>query len=647
MAKETKKKSQISNKKEGLIGKSSSVEGYILQMNNAPHLGQSSSWLALIPAIIFAAITILIVRASSYVRNMEQFFWTNDNNELIDFFSRGKMFVILACAVIALFVLLCRFVDKKMFIRKEYMYIPMAIYGIFVIVSYIFSEHKEFSLLGYNDRFEGTLVILAYLVMLFYIINTVNSESNVKVMLVAIGISCGALGLLGLTQGTGHDFFRTTLGKKLITPMSSWENLDLLNFTFENNEIYQTVYNINYVSFYLALVIPIFAMIMIYTINNKSDKWIAKSVTMVALFALLVYNLVGSMSAGGMAGLAVAFILALVLFNKRLLKWWKAVLVMLLVMVIIFGLTHNLWMSELGATASGLGGNKTNETVAAEEKTYIDYMITEGNILKYSVDGNEFSMTAQVDSASGEFTGLDIRDAENSMLETYSTEGENIVYHFEDERFADKVSFYLAQDENGLLYIVLQTDNQEWRYVVTIDGIFYVNEIGNIVEMEKVPSIGFKNHQTFGSYRGYIWSRTLAMLGDNILIGDGADTYCLEYPHNDYAGRYNIDWDINIIVDKPHNMYMGMFQGTGGVSMVAFIAIIMMYMIQSIKVLKNNKYKSWCDYAVAGIFLGVVGFAVAGIFNDSSVSVMPMFYSLLGTGIVLNRIVVSSKTEVS
>lgn len=652
MAKEKGKKQQkvnkkeAANKKEPAVVKTSADAEFILHMNKAPRLGQSSSWLALIPAIIFAAIIILIVRSSYYVRDMEQFYWTTDSNELIDFFSRGKMFVILACAGMSLFVLLCRFVDKKMFIRKDYIYIPMIVYALFVVISFIFSEHKEFSLWGYNDRFEGTIVILAYLVMLFYIINTVNSEKNIKVMLTAVGVSCTALGLLGLTQGTGHDFFRTTLGKKLITPTSSWGNLDSLNFTFQNNEIYQTVFNINYVSFYLALVIPIFAMIMIYTINNKSEKWIAKCVAMVALFALLVYNLVGSMSAGGMAGLAVAFVLALVLFNKRLLKWGKAVLVMLLAIILIFGITHNLWMSELGKTTSDLGSDVSNVALDTGEKTYIDYMITEGNTLKFSVEGNELSITAQVDSLTGEFAGLDITDAEGTPLTTYALEDGNVIYHFEDERFDDEVSFFLAQDDSNLLYIVMVTNEQEWRFVVTSDGVYYANEIGRLVEMEKIPAIGFKNNQSFGSGRGYIWSRTLGMIGDNIFIGDGADTYCLEYPHNDYAGKYNADWDINMIVDKPHNMYLGMFQGTGGISMVAFIAMMIMYIIQSIKVFKNNEYNTWLDYSAAGIFLGVVGFLVGGIFNDSSVSVMPLFYSMLGTGIVANHLIIGKKKTI-
>ncbi len=143
----------------------------------------------------------------------------------------------------------------------------------------------------------------------------------------------------------------------------------------------------------------------------------------------------------------------------------------------------------------------------------------------------------------------------------------------------------------------------------------------------------------FGSGRGYIWSRTLPMLQDTIFLGHGADTYTIYFPHHDYAGKFSANWQINRIVDKPHNMYMGMAVGTGMISLLALLALWGMYIVQSFKLYFNAKYEDsdFNTYAGAGIFLGICGFLVAGLVNDSSVSVMPMFYGLLGTGIAINR----------
>ena len=39
------------------------------------------------------------------------------------------------------------------------------------------------------------------------------------------------------------------------------------------------------------------------------------------------------------------------------------------------------------------------------------------------------------------------------------------------------------------------------------------------------------------------------------------------------------------------------------------------------------------------MFLGVFGFAVAGLVDDSTVSVMPLFYTVLGMGIAVNMMI--------
>ena len=52
--------------------------------------------------------------------------------------------------------------------------------------------------------------------------------------------------------------------------------------------------------------------------------------------------------------------------------------------------------------------------------------------------------------------------------------------------------------------------------------------------------------------------------------------------------------------------------------------------------LKKN-YRAEQIYGIA-IMLGVVGYLAAGIFNDSVVSVAPVFWILLGTGVALNTI---------
>jgi len=98
------------------------------------------------------------------------------------------------------------------------------------------------------------------------------------------------------------------------------------------------------------------------------------------------------------------------------------------------------------------------------------------------------------------------------------------------------------------------------------------------------------------------------------------------FPQNDYAGKYSSGSYSHIIYDKPHNMYLQMLVCTGLISCLAFIVLIAMTIIKSIKLRQN---KPLGLVLAAGIF----GFMVAGLFNDSNVCTMPIFYGLLGVGI--------------
>jgi hypothetical protein len=85
-------------------------------------------------------------------------------------------------------------------------------------------------------------------------------------------------------------------------------------------------------------------------------------------------------------------------------------------------------------------------------------------------------------------------------------------------------------------------------------------------------------------------------------------------------------------------MYLGSAVGTGILSVFALLAMFILYGIQSFKIYRKSTYSSFLEYSGVGIFIGVVGFLFAGLINDSSVSTMPLFYGLLGTGIAINMI---------
>jgi|GEM_PF-573851 len=659
-------------------------DGYLVHMSHAPRIDEESLGFQLIPAAIFTAVTILIVRQYNYFRDMSSYYWSNDPGgapgqpNLVEFFSHYKLLCIEISAILVILMLLYRVITQQFAIKRTNLYIPLAIYAFFVFLSFLFSSDKEIAWGGWNDRFEGTAAILCYVLLIFYIINSINTERNIKWIIYPLVGTTILLSLLGLTQATGHDFFQTTFGQKLIVPNHQyadgtfpWDLIDekeaagekFLKFTFQENQIYQTVYNINYVSFYLTLLIPIYGMLFV-----REHKTLKKILWGAMLFTT-VFNLFGSVSSGGYMGMTMVIIFMIVMLNKRIIKWWKSTALILLIVVVagassIGVVSHyggGYWYDELTSALHGaVNKDKTitgdsdvkadtpgnthvdNADLSEDDATgdnpgasgsKIDYFSTEGNTLTVSLDGNIFNMTMSAES------GLSFTDEKGNAI-TSNQNQETGVITLSDDRFK-VLDFMPTKDEQESQYVVLQLrgETQTWPFMLTgisKDEIAYRNDLGNVTGLFEVPHLGFKNRLSFGSGRGYIWSRSFPLFKNTIFVGHGADTYCVYFPHNDYVGKYNANWNINMIVDKPHNMYIGGVVGTGLISMLALLAFFLLYFIQSIKLYWREKFDSFAACFGAGVMFGVFGFLVSGLVDDSTLSTMPMFYGLLATGIAIN-----------
>jgi len=608
---------------------------YLFNMSHTPGIEESTHWFQMAVAAFFTAVIVMITRMASYERPMSQFYWNNSSDQLTDFFSYYKMVAILVCALLALTILVYRAMTQSFYIKRSYAYVPMAAYSLFVIMSYIFSDYKEFSLFGWNDRFEGTLPLLAYMTMLFFIINCVNSEKNVRWIVSPLAVTSAILGLLGLSQGLGHDFFRTEIGKKLITPSWFWDKLDTLNFIFKNNEIYQTVYNINYVSFYLTLLIPLFGLLFIRSVMLGKAEPVWKKILWAALFTLLIFNLIGSASSGGLMGMGIAALVAILVLNRRILDWWKPVVILLVLLIIIGGVSFERWMPELSSAIKGSINTQTTQINQAPGVAHkVDFMETKGNDIIIGYEANTIIFTINPVNTSA----IAVHDSEGNSLKLLPAEAP--FYKIDDERFEGlKAKLIYDEDENS--YLVIDTNGKEWTFRITRDGPRYLNGLRNIVELKKVPAVGWEDNQAFGSGRGYIWSRTIPMMKETILLGHGADTFCAFFPHYDYVGKWNsvsFSNNLNVVIDKPHNMYFGIIIGTGAMSLIALLVLWGVYLFQSLVLYRRIEYSGFLPFAGAGIFIGISGFLAAAFVNDSSVSVMPMFYGLLGTGIAINMI---------
>ena len=86
---------------------------------------------------------------------------------------------------------------------------------------------------------------------------------------------------------------------------------------------------------------------------------------------------------------------------------------------------------------------------------------------------------------------------------------------------------------------------------------------------------------------------------------------------------------------------------TGGISCLAFILLYIIYAIKSLKTYAKSSFKTFVEKIGVLIFVGTIGYMISGLINDSTITVAPVFWALLGIGFACNRLIRESKEKFS
>lgn len=135
---------------------------------------------------------------------------------------------------------------------------------------------------------------------------------------------------------------------------------------------------------------------------------------------------------------------------------------------------------------------------------------------------------------------------------------------------------------------------------------------------------------SFGSGRGYIWGETFKLIKEKPVLGYGLDSLLYNFPHYQLESRKGM-YSETMLVDKPHNLFIGIFYGTGIVGFIALLALAILQTGLFAKVLfvKPDNLMS----IVVGI--GVIAYFIQSMFNDSLPGVTTLAFILMGIMIAI------------
>ena len=603
-----------------------------------------------IPITILLGIIPLIVRLN-YVQakdgRMNILFTKVD---LDDYYSQYKAVGIIILTVIML-------IFSYLFIEKEQIkidkwskiyFISSIVIVVMSILSTILSEYKEIAIWGVYDRAEGLVIWCAYFVILFYTYYVVKDKGSFKWIICPLIFLVVATTVLGVSQYIGHDILTTTkFGRWLVVPKDLRRLTGEITSDYPVGKVLGTFYHYNYVGSFGALMVPLFVTLTLI-VKEPIKKIVLAIMSLASMFILL-----GSTSRGGLVGLAIAGICAIVVFSKKIVSEWKKTAILgcvLVALVIGFNAATNGSIFErVPALVSDImtGFKQTNDEFDYKDHIPVREVVNEDGQVTFVLQANKLTI---------QYIEQDIHmfDENNKEVVFVSQEQEGsrdgnevkeTVYTTEDNRFSNiimvrqKIGVFTEQQMiEGLL---VSFDEGLGTFTFKLDEQTGITEIDSFsgLPLEEIDAeyIGFKGKEKLGSERGYIWSRSLPIfLKKNLLVGNGPDTFIAVFPQNDRLAKWWAYGFTNSTVDKPHDLYLQIGINQGGIALIAFIVMVGSYIIHSFKLYIFKEKYDEIDAMGIGVMLAIIAYLGTGFFNDSVVSVAPIFWVLLGTGFATN-----------
>ena len=594
--------------------------------NNSNSRSKMESTFLLLPVLFIVCILPLIVRYHAYNSNLSSYSWFSQNDEAADYFLYYKQWTFTAISGILLIITLLRACISKRTLKFKPIFIPLFLYAACTILSTVFSEYKSFAVSGIYEQFENVFCLLGYVLVVYYIYITIETKEEVQMIINALAIGSLLIGLIGAFQSFGYNIFNTDFGKNILFGTS---NVDI-TFAFEETQAFATLYNPNYLGVYTCMIIPIFTVLLFF-----SHKWSER-----ILYSLVVItnilSLFGSRSKTGFISIIVAFLFLILFIRKFLIKKWfitvPVVAVLCAAFIFVNHANNNAYINSILSVFKSNGTEAPLSNVATMDgaacityngKTFYINMITENNSIWFNCwdeTGDTIELLVNEDS-------------------TY--------YTFDNEALAGLYVYPVMYGD--LLSFSVNINGYDWCFTNQTEdnSYYYINVYGKLCKLD--PETEFekafpKKYDSIATGRGYLWSSSIPLLKENIILGSGPDSFVFEFPHDDYVGLYNNGFGLQLLT-KPHSLYIQMGVQTGVVSLIAFLVFYLMYAVSCVKLYFKADLNSGLVHVGIALFMGTISYMVSGITNDSSITIAPVFWVIIGTGIVVNTLLKKSTAK--
>ena len=599
------------------------------QKNSFTSKLKSREILEVIPITLVVAILPFIIRLN-FIDLQGPFYdyWTGATQfgEAFSYYKTIFLYIISVVIILQLFFFTPRF-------KKTKAYYILGLLTITTILSTIFSEYREIALYGFLERHEGMWVWLSYILLTFASINLVNTEKQLKILTYSLAISGGIISLIAIFQYFDYDLISTQFVQNLMIPNSLKESITEVTFKFGKNYSYGVFANPNYLGGYMGFFAPLMLA------SAVLSKEIKERIFFGIIFILSSIALLFSKSEAGVLGYLVSILFMSVIFAIKYIKNKKEGNIsennILMILPIIFILVFPM---------ISLSSETVRNSVVRIYNEGIEMLFTKNEPIDYRAAGplnkieniseNEIKVVINNNTLiiKSENDNIILLDGEYNIITTHDRKTDqdiglhdlgyletNIYYRYFESH--DKTGIRLFNWGSGITLYFLLGENE----IITSD--YKYQEI----EIKDASYVGFEGKGSIGSNRGYIWSRSIPLLRESILIGSGPDTFITRFPRADlYAKQlqFGSPWSLWTVIDKPHNIYLqiGIHQGIVSLLGITF-GLIFLLIKSTLLYIKKGLYKGF-PFVIA-----IFSFMISSFFNDSIVGITPLIMIIIGISI--------------
>lgn len=579
-------------------------------------------FLKILPIIVLTSIVPLTMLVKAY-KVPEDIVNVMGSMQVLDIYHYYKMIAIAFMGLFMTLILIHEFflkkIDIKNLFKEKKVFIAASLLMILLILSTIFSPYKSVAFMGLPARFEGFYAFYTYILLLFYTPLILKKyKSSLYIVYVSMLISAVILSVIGLFEYYGYYMIEAGWFNKLAV-FGEANNYGIsLKYSLSPKTLASTLYNPNYMGSYIVMIIT--SAIALSTFKIKKFNLVKTIVSLLSILLFLVTLIYSGSSAGyfALVSSGLAFMILLILRLRNI----KTFILTFIVISISLG---GLYYEEFQLEKPGIIRSEYSKF-----KALADNPAPSGHVESLSVKNNILSLGYK-----GEVLNIIVNDSQIIFFDEeknqidYAFNKDNNTFTTIEEPFNE---IQLLVDLERKMHILKTTRRPQLnlRIILSTNQIGYVDNYGQVItdsSLQEYPRWGFEGYEKFFNGRGYIWSLSIPLLKDNVILGSGSDTYALIVPQDDIIGKLNCFSDNNAFIDKPHSLFLQLGITQGILFTLIFIALVLYLLLKlAIDIIRHGDKVSIERIA---IMCAVIGYMVAGIANDSTVGTAPVFWSLL------------------